>query len=628
MNIKLTAGLACCAALLLGACSSNNPSGPEGAEPGDTGAEPGDGGGTETEPTAQEAEAIAAATKAYADARTAVGEATAAINTAETADTAAARKAATDAIEAARKALSAAVAAADTAVRTTEDGSATTYGRTLIAQATVNRYRTAQETIFEDAEASYAWYRKNLVRYTLANGEAYVPRGATNSVTMERTPRTIDTSATDPTQRANPAAFNSDTFKDIMYSEGDMVFSNSGDEFKVDGYYAGMASNWSMVGTIHTGLKLTNAGLVIRVGGTDEPSNRWTSTYTDMRRDITNTVNDADGDRNADAVAGQNGWDLKITFDEPRTRSVADGDTSWTGNGDFYWKGIVPMHDSQREGGEYYKANAFNQPEGWKDLGTYEVWLSNHIGVEKGLEPDPGSALPPHPDDDKQHYLKYAAYGLFVYTADTQTFRGTGNPEGWNGHVGRVQPMHFGYEAFSDNAGQTTADIGEAVTSGKFVGQTLAYEILGDQNLEVGRSTGVETKLLRGDAALTVNIPMGAGTGTVSGTLSNFQEWSVFLWKSYIDDFTVALNAASISGSGEFSGTTAATPAAGFNNGGAGVFKGNFYGPRTDANDLEVAGSWTVGPIGGTQSNLAETSKNIVGSFGAKQRPATPPSSN
>ena len=46
-----------------------------------------------------------------------------------------------------------------------------------------------------------------------------------------------------------------------------------------------------------------------------------------------------------------------------------------------------------------------------------------------------------------------------------------------------------------------------------------------------------------------------------------------------------------------------------------GVFKGNFYGPRT-REDLEVAGSWRLGFV----NNSFEDSKWVItGSFGAKQ---------
>ena len=149
-------------------------------------------------------------------------------------------------------------------------------------------------------------------------------------------------------------------------------------------------------------------------------------------------------------------------------------------------------------------------------------------------------------------------------------------------------------------------------------------------NLELGANrTGIEHKLLRGDVTLTVNIPRGSGTGSLQGTMNNFQRWNEEnkIWTAYVDNFTVALNSAAIGESGTFSGATRATPAAGFNSvtaPGVGVYKGSFYGPRAEADELEIAGSWTVGTTLGPLDNL----KTILGSFGAKQRPAATPTSN
>ena len=622
MNHRLSAILACGIVLLLGACSSNNASGTTTGSGSGTNPAPDTGGGGNGssdggEPTAEQAE-LKAASDAYAEAETAVGAATTAISAADAADTPAARQAAADAIADARKALDDARDAANAAVAAAEDGSDAAYGMAVNAQARANRYRTAQLAILESALSSYSWYNRQLARFTLANGEVETPRQRTNTATIKRTPRTIDTSATDSAQKVNPDAFDGDTFKDIMYSDGDRAFSASGDEFKVDGYVGHVQSNYNLSTTTFTGLKLTDAGLVIRTGAAGSTNIRYDD-FTDFRRDITKHGDDLDDDLIVDdPPLGQNRWDLEITFDEPRTRSVASGETSWTGNGDFYWRAVVPADPSQTsENGEYYVENAFMQPENFRDLGTYEVWLSNHIGVDKGLEPDPGSAAPPRPEDDVQRHLKYAAYGLFVYSPDLETFRGSGSTgRRFNGQHGRVNTIHFGYEAFADSGGKRTSDIGEAITNGKFTGYTLAYETLGAY-----AASGLATKLLRGDATLTVNIPKGSGTATLQGTLDNFQEWSDEheYWTAYTANFSVALGSTNIGADGAFEGTATPTPSSGFNSSGTGAYKGNFYGPRADGRDLEAAGSWIIGVA--ESGTLFTSSKNIFGSFGAKQAP-------
>ena len=111
----------------------------------------------------------------------------------------------------------------------------------------------------------------------------------------------------------------------------------------------------------------------------------------------------------------------------------------------------------------------------------------------------------------------------------------------------------------------------------------------------------------------------------MQGTMDNFQRWNEEneVWSAYVGNFAVALNGAAIGESGTFSGTTQATPSTGFSGSGAGVYKGSFYGPRADADELEIAGSWNVG-----SSSSDINGKDIYGSFGAKQRTASTPASN
>ena len=592
---------------------------------------------------------LRAANEAYSDAEKAV---TAAVAAAERArGMPSVRDEAKGLIAQARAGLDDAVAKARDAVSAAEGPKALGEATRALDRAT--SYRNAQEAVLNNARGSFAWYGVKLVRHAFARGTVAIPRAGTNTATITRIPRTIPSPTDAAAQIANPDAFTSTTFKDVMYADGKrMFFTNDdeegGDEFKVDGYIKARASNYLPETAIFTGLKLTDTGLIIRTGGTAASgAGRFRADFTDMRRKITTWASDSDNDVDVDAadgIRGQNGWDLTIALDEPRTRPVpvvfndiSNPVSSWTGNNAFYWKSVVPADPSQSdEDGDYYDANAFKQPKGSEDLGTYEVWLSNHIGVDTNTEPAEGqgevtcldgSRGTSCPFDDKHFYLNYAAYGLFVYTASTETFRGTGAAAGYNGQIGRINTLHFGYSAFGAEEGRRTTSIGEAITGGRFQGYTLAYEVTGDRNLEAGNDrTGIEHKLLRGDVTLTVNIPRGSGAGSLEGTMNNFQRWNEEnkVWTTYVDNFTVALNSSAIGESGAFSGSTQATPsriddiAFRLNAGGVGVYKGSFYGPRADSDELEIAGSWTVG----SNSLIAfDNRKGIYGSFGAKQRP-------
>ncbi len=623
MDTKLIAALACAAALALGACSGNPPAGstntdrespevnPNDPNPNDDNRDDDNGG---SGPTAASLEQQAARAIERADAAAAAG------NSGD-------RPGARTEIENARKAIDDAVKAADAAYKAIQASASATPTAQLAAYDRLTRLLALQRTQtprLENALDSLAWFGRKLARYELANGEAVTPREDTNKVTINRIPRTIDRSATDSTQVANTeennqgsqtARFNDKTFKTVMHEDGKKVFSDVDVEFKVDGYTKVSFSTLDLELTIHTGVKLTRDGLVIRTGGGRAgPAANVVADFTDMRRKIryrTDAIPPGTTSRNTPDPQGQNGWDLEITFeDEPRTVPVPDAPdgknwvASWQGSGDFYWRAIVPAAESQLEtDGDYYEEGAFLQPDGYKDLGTYEVWLSNHLGVDTKLEPPPGQEGT-YPEDDEQFYLKYAAYGLFVYTADPETFARDVN----DGRVGRVQSLHFGYSAFADEEDKRTTDIGEAITSGKFKGQALAYAFK-------GTNANNEFKLLRGDATLTVNIPKKTGTGSISGNLKNFKEWADAGWKDYGTNFNVRLTSNAFSNAGVFSGSATATGGVALGSGGG--FKGSFYGPRDKSADLEVAGSWNVGT-----DTLNTNNWHMVGSFGAKQRPA------
>ena len=638
MNTKLIAALACGAALALGACSGGGPASPTAPIADDPAADPGEDTRTPAEKFDNDQKA---ALDGLDEARRTV---TAAVDLANRAVTDEARKTARAEVDRATMALDEAVRAARALTAPSGDETRRFRARGVAARADDDLAELTKA--LDGALNSLAWYRQSLARYRIPKGAVTLSSEATNTVTINRIDRTI---TVDGVVTANPAAFTSTTFKDVMYADGKKVFSTTGDgdggdEFKVDGWVGWKDSDWSLEEFTYTGLKLTNAGLVIRTGGTTSPSREgplYRSDFTDMRRDITKYANDPDGDDTAETPPGQNGWDLVLTFGEPQTMSVpvvgepsGNFQSSRMGNGDFYWKTFVPAARSQTEtSGDYYAANAFNHPNGQENLGTYEVWLSNHADTDTKLEPVAGSGDDPHPIDDERYYLQYAAYGLFVFTADTETYFDDDDNYAYNGRVGRISTIHFGYSAFRDADGQRTTDIGEAITNGKFHGHTLAYETQG------GREVAINSRLMRGDVTLTVNIPKGTGAGTLEGTMSNFQRWvdEGKYWADYAGGLSVALNSVAINDDGTFVGSTQATPTSRLNLSGAGLFRGSFYGPRTDRSDLEIAGSWTVGTSfgpgysNGDLSNngyLYASRKTLYGSFAAKQRPDAAPASN
>ena len=699
MNWKLVAGLACGMALLLGACSSNNASGTTTGGSNEPGTGTGDGnmgsdGDTDDmdgDVTAAEQEALDAADKAHDDAIAAIAAAAAAATAAETADTPAARTEAARLIGLAREAITAAVNAANAAVEATDGGSDTAAGLAIVKQRRVGEdWQTEQGQALDNSVASYAWYRTELVRRTMMNGEVVQPRDGANTVTIMRTSRLNDDG---DAANTGDNVIKSDTFETIMYSTNKEVFSVSGDEFKVEGYVA-HGTGWpAFDASLQTGLKITNSGIEIRTGGIRARGQygNYDSDHFDMRKKVNRRIVTG----NTAVLAHQaNAWDLKITFDEPTMTSSTGSETNWFGNGDFYWRGIVKADPRQLDSGEsdYYVADTFTQPEGHKDLGLYEVWLSNHVGVNRRLEPTadsgpvtcPGGMLSSEtgnacPDDDVNQYLKYAAYGIFLYSPDPEVLGDADalDPDGTstsgNGVVpenlakvtyGRTQSMYFGYAAFEDETGKKTKDIGTAVTGATFRGQTLAraYWGGGGPNSSNNNPTRARNRFLRADVMLTVNIGKGdSGSTNIKGEVSDFEEWyrADGRWVAYPSGFKAFWNEdgteggdpADIGADGTFSGkskfaavvggdpdgagtfpaslpalnptiddTTEAMGEAGaLNNNGEGVFKGRFYGPGpgTDGSDLEIAGSWSVGRE--TTEESQEASWKIVGSFGAKQ---------
>ena len=381
------------------------------------------------------------------------------------------------------------------------------------------------------------------MRQRLADGTAF-PADGTNVATIDRSvTRTIPTSSTNSAPRANPDAIKSTGFPSIVYEDGNRVFlvsddAEGGDEFKVDGYVSPMMSTGTPDFALKTGLKITSSGVEIRTGGpvitaTVTGSRAETSIaagkgdYLDLRKKLSVPV----GTGALDTA----GWDLTIALDKPDTRSAPTdnaprGVTSWAGNGEFYWRAIAKPDPRQlnSEETDYYATGLITQPANYRRLGTYDLILSNHIGVDLGAEPTEGSRITSFPDDDLNYYLEYAAYGMFLFTGDTSinlpgpTVETTSN----TARFSRVQAMHFGYEAFEDKADKRTRDIGTAITRGTFRGQTRAFAFKGNKFPGASFSGGnaFESKHLRGDVTLKVSIPKSTDSGTLSGTMNNFAE--------------------------------------------------------------------------------------------------------
>ena len=280
--------------------------------------------------------------------------------------------------------------------------------------------------------------------------------------------------------------------------------------------------------------------------------------------------------------AGQNQYDLDLAFGRPSA--------SPTGNAEHYWTAALMPTDDQVDNAAVLKESGNTLP-----IGTYHVRLSNHAGVDTNLEPvDPND--PPHPRDDTNFYLSYAAYGLFDFVEIGVT----------NIDTSRMVPFAVGYDAFKDADGMKVTDVADTdkITSGKFKGRTIAEELVlpyAGYRLLLGRT-------LRGEIELTATISGTAADNSVSGTISKLQQWDTKgHWEDYEHFQTVTLGSSGdIAADGSFNGAIA-DPDDSNARFVDGFYKGRFYGPLSG---LEAAGTWAV-PAGGGGFQA------LIGSFGA-----------
>ena len=344
---------------------------------------------------------------------------------------------------------------------------------------------------------------------------------------------------------------------------------------------------------IVAGLRVTPAGLVVRMGGRAAEGMDFRRTYSGRPATVSFVANSVD----------VHGWDLTLTFGEPTS--------SPEGNGENYWAARLMPDPSQIAEGVASSTKDRLLVDGRPSpVGTYTLWLSNHAGVETNLEPAEGSSYPArsYPEDDDNSFLKYAAYGMMTFQASEQF------PYEWSRHD-RVQSFHLGYDAFADESGRRTTDIKEAVSGGTFTGLAIGLELDRILRTPLNSFSSFDlrvAKRLRGEVELTATISGAASDNNIEGRIRNLEVWdSRGYWKGYAsiaDD--IELGTGNIGANGQYRG--AITGVAGF---GDGQYFGSFYGP---VSGLETAGAWF---LDGTNQGADAVEKAVMGSFGAKQEP-------
>lgn len=202
------------------------------------------------------------------------------------------------------------------------------------------------------------------------------------------------------------------------------------------------------------------------------------------------------------ATADCTNWnhdDVRLTFGSPSE--------PLNGMAAFYWKTRVPFPEGTSRNDPYIVAklrgHGLHNPDA--DLGSYELWISNYSGIDRGLDYFGGAS--DRSDDEERRLLEYAAYGLFTYT---DTLHATHAPA-------RQQAFHFGYDTFADREGLRTTDIGaDNVIEATFRGKTMAYQHLLYRASEPSRND------IRGDIAL--NARIGSGANTISGEITRLEK--------------------------------------------------------------------------------------------------------
>ena len=213
-------------------------------------------------------------------------------------------------------------------------------------------------------------------------------------------------------------------------------------------------------------------------------SGKWDGCYTDL----------------PDATADCGNWihdDVKVTFGRPSP--APHGHHAW------YWNTRIPLPSGTSASDDNIKAAWDRSYIEARDLGSYELWMTNLARIDKNLENAEG---PPYTTDDEARFLSHAAYGLLLYNDNIVSWKAPS----------RLTGYHFGYDAFADSAGARTTDITNAV-SATFRGATMAQMVLDLTGASVSRPLRVD---LRGDIELSASIG-GSGGGSISGVISGFE---------------------------------------------------------------------------------------------------------
>lgn len=585
MNTRWIVAIACGAAFALAGCSSNNEAATERDEPPstlpDTDTDPPPDGNTDAEGDAFD-EALASARKTLEEARQDVKDAETAATTAATAE---ARTAAQTDIADARKALDDAVKAAQALEAPSDDDR-----RLGLAHLHVNKATEAQE--------------EDLVKLKTAEdrlgiwsaGTTRVQASSQQPLSVVRNWRQTNAAADSPT------LLKADDLPAVMYADGKIVIAqgraSSGDRLRM----RGIPVSWLEGGSTRrgfiqypsrydvdgdddesnplrtvAGLKITNAGLVVDIGGKGAFGADFIEELSDTRANVLANT--------------ENAYDLTLSFGRPMASPL--------GSAEYYWEApLMPTVDQRGD-------SRVKDGERILPVGTYFVRLSNHLGLNKGTEYADGRSFP---DDDTNSYLSYAAYGFFDFASRL--------PNTVDSYVDRIFPFHVGYDAFSGASGRKVTDVADAekITEGTFRGRTIASELtLGDRfGLKLPRDSNNSTRL-QGDIELTATISGTSSDNAITGAITNLESWDNVngQWQdfSWITE-GVTLSGGTILDSGSFSGTVEA-PTTNYNDG---EFRGNFYGPISG---LEAAGIWYLQTV-----NTGSIRRPIVGSFGAKHVPA------
>ena len=520
MDAKLTAALACAAALSLGACSGGNPpapaapetetAGPEAPETETTETEAPDPGTRVPEPADPPEDVRTEAERFEDDLEEAEADLAAARNRVAAAVAAAAGTGASADIAAARKALTDALAAARALRAPPDDAGRTARAARLALKASAAEAEDLPR--LRAAASSAGWSASALVigRESLRP----VPEIPEDPRTLRRNPDGTD--ADDLLTDAEIPA--------VTYQEGKVVMSpglaSSGDRLRMRGIPVASTLQAcktdrpkkvpvfgnhcrqpaSVFGSrrrrkrrrpsreLVAGLRITPGGLVVDMGGrgADGLDFRLPDVF-------------ATGTPYVLADGSNGGYDLKLKFGPPRA--------SPEGNAEHYWTAaLMPTRE--------LAAALGNRLEDGRELGAYTMRLSNHVGLEKNLEypGDPAAyAL-----DDVNRYLSHAAYGHMEFVHSFVT--GAILPGR------RTFPFHAGYDAFKDEAGMRTTDVADAdrITAGTFKGRTLASQFaavrVSGATGHYPQLTGVNYLRLRGDVTLTATISGTAADNRISGT--------------------------------------------------------------------------------------------------------------